>query len=284
MNCKNRKNSGTLHVMEEFYWSFQQTKFHGIKWIPEKYDKVMVIVHGIGEHLARYEHVADFFMKRGFAVTGIDHYGHGKTDGLRGASKGFEFMFDYLQEFLQDIKIQFHKPVVMYGHSMGGGVLTGFLLKRQPELLAAVISAPALIIGTHPGPLLKGILRIVTAVVPNLRIPQGLDINKISHDRTAVEKFKNDPLRHEKLSFRLANDMIRNGEWCLNHATKLTIRTLLIHGNADEFTAVEGSRQFAAAAQASLLTFKEWDNLYHEIHNEPESGEVLNYIADWLNQ
>lgn len=282
MICKNRKISGTLHVMKEFYWPYQQTNFRGINWIPEKFDKVMVIVHGIGEHTGRYDNVAAYFMERGFAVTGIDHYGHGKTDGQRGASKGFEFMFDYLQEFLHHVKTEFNKPVVMYGHSMGGGVLTGFLLKRQPNLLAAVISAPALIIGTRPGPILKGILKTITSVVPNIRIPQGLDINKISHDQTAVEKFRNDPLRHGKLSFRLANDMIQNGAWCLKHASDLHVKTLLIHGNADEFTAVEGSRQFAASAPAQLITFKEWDSLYHEMHNEPESKEVLGYIANWL--
>lgn len=284
MNCKNSKNSGILHDMKEFYWSYQQTEFRGINWIPEKFDKVMVIVHGIGEHIGRYDHVAAFFMGQGYAVTGIDHYGHGKSDGLRGASKGFEFMFDYLQEFLLHVKTAYNKPIVMYGHSMGGGVLTGFLLKRQPALLAAVISAPALIIGTRPGPVLKGVLKVVTSIVPHIRIPQGLDINKISHDKTAIEKFRNDPLRHGKLSFLLANDMIQNGSWCLKHANQLHVKTLLIHGNADEFTAVEGSRQFAASAPAGLLTFKEWNNLYHEMHNEPESIEVLNYIADWLKQ
>lgn len=283
MSCKSRKNSGTLHIMEEINWSYREINFRSINWIPEKFNKVLIIVHGIGEHIGRYDHVASFFMEHGYAVTGIDHYGHGKTDGPRGASKGFEFMFDYLQEFLLHVKTQFNKPIVMYGHSMGGGVLTGFLLKRQPTLSAAVISAPALIIGTRPGPLLKGILKIMTKIAPDIRIPQGLDINKISHDKTAVEKFRIDPLRHGKLSLRLANDMIQNGVWCLQHADMLKVRTLLIHGNSDEFTAVEGSRQFTASAPAKLLTYKEWDNLYHEMHNEPESKEVLNYIANWLN-
>ncbi|WP_316818922.1 alpha/beta hydrolase [Pedobacter nyackensis] len=268
--------------MKEFYWSYQQTNFRGIKWQPEKFNKVMIIVHGIGEHIGRYDHVATFFMEQGFAVVGIDHYGHGKTDGLPGASRGLEYMFDYLQKFLLHVKTEFNKPVVMFGHSMGGGVLTGFLLKRQPEILAAVISAPALIIGTRPGPLLKGVLKAITSIVPNVRIPQGLDINKISHDQAAVEKFRNDPLRHGKISFRLANDMIQNGTWCLEHASELHVKTLLIHGNADEFTAIEGSRQFAASAPKQLLTFKEWDNLYHEMHNEPESNEVLNYVMNWL--
>lgn len=269
--------------MNEFYWTYQHTKFHGIHWNPDKSDRVMIIVHGIGEHIGRYDHVASFFMKEGFAVIGIDHYGHGKTDGKKGASKGFIFMFDYLEAFLAHVTATYNKPVVMYGHSMGGGVLTGFLLRRRPPIQAAVISAPALIIGTRPGSFLKGVLKVVSAVAPHLRIKQGLDINKISHDKAAVEKFRKDPLRHDKLSLRLANDMIQNGAWCLLHAADLAVKSLLIHGNADEFTAVEGSRLFAERAPAALLTYREWEGMYHEMHNEPDSRDVLLFMAGWLS-
>lgn len=268
--------------MEEFYWSFQQTKFRGVKWVPEQYDRVMILVHGIGEHIERYDHVAAFFMKQRFLVIGIDHYGHGKSDGLKGASKGFEFMFDYLQDFLKYVNDLYAKPQVMYGHSMGGGVLTGFLLKRQPQLASAIISAPALIIASKPGAVLRGLLKVLNLLVPHIRIPQGLPIEKISHDPAAVEKFRNDPLRHGKLSFRLAHDMIENGHWCLQHADLLKVRTLLIHGNADEFTSVDGSRLFAARAPAGMLTYKEWEGMYHEMHNEIESATVLQFIGAWL--
>lgn len=269
--------------MNEFYWNYQQTKFHGIHWVPQQHRRVMIIVHGIGEHIGRYDHVAEFFMKEGFAVIGIDHYGHGKSDGPKGGSKGFAFMFDYLQAFLQYVKDTWQQPIVMYGHSMGGGVLTGFLLKRHPDIQAAVISAPALIIGMRPGAFLRGILKVTSTLAPNLRIKQGLDINKISHDKAAVEKFRADPLRHEKLSLRLANDMIQNGAWCLLHADELKVPTLLIHGNADEFTAVEGSRLFAGRAPATLLTYREWEGMYHEMHNEPDSRDVLLFVAGWLS-
>jgi alpha-beta hydrolase superfamily lysophospholipase len=269
--------------MNEFYWFYQRTKFHGINWIPENFQRVMIIVHGIGEHMGRYDHVAAFFMKEGYAVIGIDHYGHGKSDGKKGASKGFGFMFDYLLSFQRHVTDTYGKPIVMYGHSMGGGVLTGYLLRKEPDLLAAVISAPALIIAMRPGGFLKGVLKIASTLAPNLRINQGLDINKISHDKAAVNKFREDPLRHDKLSLRLANDMIQNGAWCLSNAERLSVHALLIHGTADEFTAVEGSRLFAERAPSAYLTYREWNGMYHEMHNEPDAREVLLFVAGWLS-
>lgn len=269
--------------MNDFYWSSQNSRFHGINWIPENFSRIMIIVHGIGEDISRYDHVARFFNGEGFAVTGIDHYGHGKSDGKKGTTPGFEFIFDYLTEYLAHVKELYGKPVVMYGHSMGGGVLTGFLLKRTPDIQAAVISAPALIVAKRPGAFLRGLLKILSAVVPNMRVNQGLDITKISHDREEVEKFRHNPLRHDKMSFRLASDMIQNGAWCLLHAAELKIRSLLIHGSEDAFTAVEGSRIFAERAPAALLTYKEWEGDYHELHNEVNRQDVLLFVAGWLS-
>ncbi|NSL87552.1 alpha/beta hydrolase [Chitinophaga sp. Mgbs1] len=269
--------------MNEFYWSACNARFHGVSWIPDNFSRVMIIIHGIGEDISRYDQVAAFFQAQGFAVTGIDHYGHGKSDGKRGLTPGFEYMFDYLSDFLTHVQELYKKPVVMYGHSMGGGVLTGLLLRRKPPIQAAVISAPALIVAKRPGAFLRGVLRVLSAVAPNVRINQGLDINKISHDPEEVEKFRYHPLRHDKMSFRLVNDMIRNGLWCLEHASDLQTRSLLIHGDEDAFTSVDGSRLFAQKAPASLLTYKEWPGDYHEMHNETNRKEILSYVAGWLS-
>lgn len=269
--------------MEDFYWSYQQTRFHGVRWLPGTYNRVMILIHGVGEHIARYDHVAAFFEQQGFAVVGIDHYGHGKSDGKKGASKGYEWTFDYLAAFLEEIRTTYQLPVVMYGHSMGGGILMSFLLKREPAIQAAIVSAPALIVGRNPGAILRRILKLLSGISPNFRINQGLDINKISHDQSAITKFEHDPLRHDKLSLRLANDMIQYGRWAIAHAAELKIPTLLIHGTEDAFTAIHGSRSFAAKAPQQWLTYHEWEHMYHELHNEPANREILSFIAGWLS-
>lgn len=243
----------------------------------------MVLIHGIGEDVSRYDHVARFFNGEGYAVLGIDHYGHGKSDGKRGVTPGFEYMFDYEAAFLAYVKELYQLPVVVYGHSMGGGLLTGFLLHRNPAVLGAVISAPALIVAKRPGSFLRGMLRVLNRIVPNLRLNQGLDINKISRDPDAVEKFRQNTLRHDKMSIRLAHDMVHNGLWCLEHADNLKTHSLLIHGSDDSFTAVEGSRIFAERAPAGLLTYREWPGDYHELHNEINRQEILLFVAGWLS-
>lgn len=271
-------------MMEKFEWKYDTINFSGTKWIPQQFSTVIVLVHGIGEHIERYNDVADFFAKNDFAVTGIDHYGHGRSDGARGSTKGYEFYFNYIAAFIEYVKHTCQKPVVLYGHSMGGGIVTAFVLKRHPDIEAVIISSPAFLLSTQTPPLLMLLLSLLNKIAPSFRIKQGLDINKISHDKKQVETFINDPLRHERISIRLAYDMIKNGEWCIKHARDLQIPALLIHGDHDAFTNVEGSRTFAKNAPQELLTYKEWKGGYHELHNEPERMQVLQFILEWLHQ
>lgn len=268
----------------DFYWEFAGARFHGMQWQPERFNSIFIIIHGIGEHVGRYAHVAVFFAQQGYLVTGIDHYGHGKSDGKPGASKTLPEIFDYLAAFTEHVRHVFRMPVVLYGHSMGGGLLTGYLLHRQPAVKAAIVSAPALIVARNPNVFLRTFLRVAAGLFPQWRFKQGLDIRKISHDPAEVEKFKQDPLRHDQASLRLLHLLVSNGRWCLRHADRLKVPTLLIHGNADEFTSVEGSRLFARKAPKTWLTYKEWNGLYHEMHNEPQKLEVLQFMTGWLSR
>ncbi|HMG09674.1 MAG TPA: lysophospholipase [Mucilaginibacter sp.] len=255
-------------VIADFKWSYQGVNFAGKTWSPKISDQVVVIVHGIGEHVGRYAHVANFLNSNGYAVTGIDLYGHGLSDGPRGGSKGIEFAFDYLSAFLNHVRITYQKPVVLYGHSMGGGLVTGLVLKRRPAINGVIISSPALLIPgiTRISKLIFGILNTFLA---NFRVSKGLDMNKLTHSREVIDAFKKDKLNHDRMSIRLAYEMIKNGQWCVENAGQLSIPALLMHGSDDAFTSVTGSRIFAKQAPKHLITFKEWPGGYHELHNEP---------------
>lgn len=272
-----------MHMRQDFDWHFKGRKFHGVTWQPAHYDRVMVVIHGIGEHVERYAPLAEFFNGEGYLVTGIDHFGHGQSDGQRGDALPLEAIFDYLEAFLQYTGSAHPAPMVLYGHSMGGGLLTGLLLHRQPDVQAAVISAPALLLPQKPNALLRGVLKAGASLLPHLRVKAPLDINKISHDESEVEKFRNDPLRHPYASLRLMHILVSNGRWCLRHAYRLQIPTLLMHGDADAFTSVDGSRQFAQKAPDKLVTYKEWNDLFHEMHNEPQRAEIFQFMAGWLS-
>jgi len=270
--------------MKEFNWSYLGTRFSGRSWLPANFKAIVILIHGIGEHTGRYAHVAAHFNHEGFGIIGIDHYGHGKSEGKRGASQGYEYAFDYLDSFLEHVQWLHDKPVLLYGHSMGGGMAMGYILKRKPRIKGAIISSPAFIVSRDPGPFLRGLLHVLYKLAPGLRIPQGLDLNKISRNKSVAKAFLKDGLNHGLMSIQLAYEMIENGKWCLAHAHELATPVLLIHGDADEFTSVKGSRYFAGHAPAEYLSYREWKGGYHELHNDPEQEEVLDALTSWAGQ
>jgi acetyl esterase/lipase len=97
-----------------------------------------------------------------------------------------------------------------------------------------------------------------------------------------VQAYENDPLVHDRISARLFAEICRSGQWALDHASEFPLPLLLMHGGDDRLTSAEASRQFAEKA-GGKVTLRVWDGLYHEMHNEPEKGEVQAFMLEWLN-
>lgn len=244
---------------------------------------VITLVHGMGEHIERYEHVAEVLTNEGYAIVGYDHRGHGKSDGNRGHIPDYDQLMDDVTLALNKTKELFPKlPLFIYGHSMGGGLVANYLIHRQPKVNAAIITAPYFGL-THPQPAIKLALgRLTQNLVPKLSLPTGLNADHISRDPEEVRKYKNDPLVHDKISAKMGISMVDAGAYAVEHANKISVPTLVLHGKGDEITSPKESEKFAKNA-GSIVQIQLFDKLYHEIHNEPEKAMVFKSIIDFLN-
>jgi alpha-beta hydrolase superfamily lysophospholipase len=75
-------------------------------WLPEGDVKaVLLIVHGLGEHSGRYMNVVNHFVPFGYAIYGLDHIGHGKSDGVREVVERFEDYTDNLTIYYNMVKV-----------------------------------------------------------------------------------------------------------------------------------------------------------------------------------
>ena len=108
------------------------TQIHADEWIPEGEIKaVLQIVHGMAEHIGRY----DGFMQRccedGWLVFGFDNLGHGFTArsdnefGFIAKKDGWKFLIKDVQQFKNAVvkKYGFSYPYVLAGHSMGSFII-----------------------------------------------------------------------------------------------------------------------------------------------------------------
>jgi len=248
---------------------------------PEQSRAIVVLMHGLGEHIGRYEHVAAKFVERGFAMLAFDQQGHGKTAGKRGVIDPDDSMRRDIEAMLRLAKqLAPGKPVFLYGHSMGSMESLYYGLKGQEKVDGIIATSPPLDPRTMSGAQ-RRLIKLVKPLFPNLAVNNGLKTSGLSRNPEVVRHYETDPLNHPKASVRLAAFINDAATYVREHADEWTLPLYLAHGSADPICPVEGSREFARKL-GEKVTYKEWVGLYHETHNEPEQDLVIATMLDWL--
>ena len=259
---------------------------------------VVLIVHGLGEHASRYDHVAQLLLDWGFAVRAYDQRGHGESGGVRGGLSSEALLLEDLAEVVDDTRLRSLRlphagageppkqlPLILLGHSLGGLVVGRFVSLQMRPVDGLVMSSPALDPGLNA--LQKLLLATLPVIAPNLRVNNGLKPEFISHDKQVVDKYLADPLVHAKISARLAKFIATAGPATVAAASSWSTPTLLMYAGADKLVNPAGSRAFAEAAAgglgAKVLTVKCFDDLYHELFNELDAAPVFATLKAWLD-
>lgn len=244
-----------------------------------------LLVHGLGEHSGRYGHVAHTLNQLGLEVWAHDHRGFGQSGGDRAKIAGRNTL-------IEDTKAVFDllcehagaKPPILLGHSMGGAIAARAVTGGWITPRALILSSPGL------KSYLKAPMRVAVSclerILPNLVVPHGLPLDKISHDREVLEQSQSDPLNHALISPRITMFIVTAGETAIRDAGKLTVPVLVQAAGDDKLVDPDGAKAFAAAAPAGLCTLKIYNDLRHEIYNErePDRSAVLNDLADWVSK
>src|SRR5919202_5608283 len=152
------------------------------RWPAADARRLVVLVHGYGEHISRYAHVAEALLAHGSTVVGPDHVGHGHSAGERGLVESFEPIVDDLRGVVQAERGDL--PVVMVGHSMGGLIAVRYAQRHRADLAGLVLSGPAVGLG----PVMQQWL-----AAPELP-SDPLDASALSRDPAVGEAYVADPL------------------------------------------------------------------------------------------
>jgi alpha-beta hydrolase superfamily lysophospholipase len=254
-------------------------------YLPEgvKQRGAVLMVHGLGEHAGRYDHLARVLNGWGFAVRSYDQYGHGESDGTRGALPHPHRLLDDLADLVESTRVRNPRvPLVLLGHSLGGLVAASFVARTLHAVDALVLSSPAL--ATRLGPVQKMLMAVVPRIAPNLTVSNGLDPQFLSHDRRVVQAYLNDPRVHDRISGRLARFIADEGALVRSRAPSWNVETLLMYAGDDRLVDPSGSEAFAAAAPPRFVAARRFDRLYHEIFNEREAQPVYDGLRQWLDE
>jgi alpha-beta hydrolase superfamily lysophospholipase len=277
-----------MKKFESNWTSSDRVMFYVRGWEPdEKPEAAIGLVHGLGEHTGRYEHVAKVLTDAGYAMVGFDLRGHGRTGGARGHFPSLDAVLQDIHRLFQTISEKYpNLPQFLYGHSLGGLLSLSYAIQYGSKLGGAIITGAGL-----RSPLVEqkgkvAMAKILGSLAPTVTIPSGLEVAGISRDPDVVQKYINDPLVHDKASMGLGKAGLIAIDMCFARAREFAPPLLIMHGKADRITYPIGSEEFAkmVSEKNNDVTLKLWDGLYHEIHNEPEKAEVFKFMTGWLGK
>jgi alpha-beta hydrolase superfamily lysophospholipase len=261
-------------------------KLVGTQWLPENTPKAsVVLIHGLGEHVGRYEHVAQAFTAAGFILRGFDLRGHGRSEGTRGHFDSYDQVALDIDQFIIDTRAgQPTLPVFLYGHSLGGALVLYYGETHQGSVNGIIATSPGLAPATPLSAPRMTAARVFSFVAPRLQLKNDLDLTGLSHDPQIMEKYTADPLVHPLVSARLGLQLIQNGRFIIDHANQLAVPLLLLQGSADRLVNPSKTEEFARKVPANLLTYHTYPEGFHELHNEPGKAEIIQTMIDWMDQ
>lgn len=259
-------------------------KLHAIRWrTPHAPKACVLIVHGISEHSGRYAHVAAELTANGYTTYSLDYRGHGRSEGERANIGEFPLAVEDVKQCYDWLAAEeAGLPVFILGHSQGTLVTLLYAL-TYPETISGVLLSAAMLGLAETAAPLVALVNVLNRVVPRLKL-MPLDTSTISRDPAVLEAAANDPLQyHERLTPHIIYAMIHESRRVLQRLPSMTKPILIMHGTGDRLVPPNGSQLVYDAVGSTDKRLIWYDGLYHELCNEPEQGQVLSDIVDWLD-
>ncbi|PJF32040.1 MAG: hypothetical protein CUN52_01990 [Phototrophicales bacterium] len=258
---------------------------HAQKWLPTSDPKaVILIVHGIAEHIGRYDHVAHVLVEAGFAVYGYDHRTHGKSDGQpRSYIHPFTKAVDDLGLVVNHVRQENPtKKLFIYGHSMGSLISNLYVLKYQDGVAGWISSGSPLTSDSNTPALVVQILTLLSKIAPQLQMV-NIPPSDLTHDQNIVQAYIHDPLVNAKPTrLGMASAIVSQSKVVISQLGTLRLPILLLHGSDDKICPMSASQLIYEKASSTDKTLKIYEGLYHEIHNETLYGRILSDIIEWV--
>lgn len=251
--------------------------------------RVLLIIHGQGEHGGRYAHFPQGFESHYDAMLAVDLRGHGRSAGPRGHADLFEDSVDDALEARVRIDELFSSParVDLFGHSMGGLVALQMLRHRaEARIFACMLSSPALGLSVPIPGWKLGLGKMMRSVWPTLQMGTGLNAADLTHDQAAVRTHGLDLLNHKCVTPAAFFDFEETMKATAADTAVVPVSVpLLVQAAGDDRIVSEpASRAWFDALQHPNKTWIGYKEAFHEIYNETSRDQVFKDANAWLER
>lgn len=271
---------------EGYFRGYNDFELFFQSWKTDQSRGTLVVTHGLGEHSECYNRLAEGIVDTAkWDIYAWDLRGHGRSEGKRGTIRAFSDYCEDYKKFVELVKKQTQKPIVLLGHSMGGLVTSASVIKYgEMGAKALVLSSPLFGISVQVPAIKEKAARFASKLLPNLTLHNELKYEDLTHDPSVIEEYEKDILRHDRISTSLFIEMVETMDYCLKSAGRVKLPFLLQYAGQDRIVSSPKAEEFYNRVGSDNKTLKLYEDFYHEIYNEIGRPIVFADLAAWLKQ
>lgn len=243
----------------------------------------IVFVHGLGEHLAKYDEWLRFARARNYHVAALDLRGHGATPGRRG-DFAFEDLVSDLGRFVAVVGERWPAvPRFVVAHSLGALVALRWVAEAPHGAVRGLaLSSPLIdIVETVPW-WKRRLFQALVRVAPRTSLPRRSTVEKLTQDPERIAAWRADRLRHARITPRAAVGIVHAMEATRSAPLEISVPILLLIAPEDEVTSADAALRWAAETGAEV-TVVEVAGARHEILYDVERAVAYARICDWCD-
>lgn len=245
-------------------------------WLGGRPRYIALLCHGYGEHVGRYQYVADRLVAHGAIVHGVDHVGHGRSAGERVLIRDFAPVVEDFHVLHLAARAQ-HRglPVVLVGHEMGGMIATRYAQVYGGALAVLVLSAPVL-----------GSWAVTAELLAHEEMPDTpIDIATLSRDPSVGAAYAVDPLVWHGPFKRPTVEALAAALEVIDGGGRLgRLPTLWLHGEKDQLVPIDATRAGIEVVKGPIFKEKSYPDARHEVFNETNKDEVLTDVTTFVDE
>lgn len=263
--------------------SFDSTNLYYMKDVTKNPKAIIVIVHGFGEHLGKYEYVKDKLNEFGYGVYRFDNRGHGRSGGERGYIRDFKDLAKDTDAFIEFIKNENpNTPIFMLGHSMGGFITALYGVVFKNKIDGQILSSAATVEPIKVRGLRGKFFKFVNGILPKIHIKNPV-IRATPKGKEVTTNYQEDELDLRSATLNFYVQFLVNGiGWLRKNYKNYHYPCLILHGSDDKLVEKEASIQFHSSISSTDKQIKIYDGLRHEMLKGKEKDTVLDDIHKWI--
>lgn len=263
---------------EQMLASFDGIQLHCRLDLPESPQAMVIIVHGLCEHLGRYDHLAAMLVENGMGALRFSHRGHGHSGGPRASFNDYTQYMGDIAAVVQLAKAQWPGlPLFLYGHSLGGNGVALYVSHNPGAVRGAIISS--------------GIVRNTAGKPEHIPVPdnpEGYIKNPlkggICGNPAFFDAVRADPQMQRRVHHGVFPVVDSAVQWLKANPRCFADPVLILQGAQDGFVGEQDARDLYGEIASEDKTLFIYGGLMHELLNEADGPEVMADILRWLKK